>query len=65
VEVQAVEISMAPIPESDRGKRLSIEFDGVFRDARVALNGNFSGRNMSGHPTCTGLRTSLRLTEAL
>ncbi|MEJ2008504.1 MAG: beta-galactosidase GalA [Acidobacteriota bacterium] len=37
------------IPESDRGKRLSLEFDGVFRDCMVALNGNFLGRNMSGY----------------
>ena len=37
------------IPESDKGKRLSLEFDGVFRDSMVALNGNFLGRNMSGY----------------
>ena len=37
------------IPQSDFGKRLSIEFDGVFRDSMVALNGNFLGRNMSGY----------------
>ena len=28
------------IPSSDAGRRLSIEFDGVFRDATVALNGS-------------------------
>ncbi|MGO8736032.1 MAG: beta-galactosidase GalA [Terriglobia bacterium] len=37
------------IPKSDLGKRLSIEFDGVFRDSMVALNGHFLGRNMSGY----------------
>jgi beta-galactosidase len=37
------------IPQSDLGKRLSIEFDGVFRDCMVALNGIFLGRNMSGY----------------
>lgn len=37
------------VPESDRGKRLSLEFDGVFRDALVALNGNLLGRNLSGY----------------
>ncbi|MCL5004957.1 MAG: DUF4982 domain-containing protein [Acidobacteria bacterium] len=37
------------IPASDLGKRLSIEFDGVFRDSLAALNGNFLGRNMSGY----------------
>ena len=37
------------IPQSDLGKRLSIEFDGVFRDSMVVLNGHFLGRNMSGY----------------
>jgi beta-galactosidase len=37
------------IPGSDKGRRLSLEFDGVFRDSMVALNGNFLGRNMSGY----------------
>ena len=37
------------IPQGDFGKRLSIEFDGVFRDSIVALNGIFLGRNMSGY----------------
>ena len=41
------------IPEGDLGKRLSIEFDGVFRDSIVALNGNFLGRNMSGYAPFT------------
>ncbi|HUZ47979.1 MAG TPA: beta-galactosidase GalA [Terriglobia bacterium] len=41
------------IPAGDLGKRLSLEFDGVFRDSMVALNGNFLGRNMSGYaPFC-------------
>ena len=37
------------IPQNDLGKRLSIEFDGVFRDCMVVLNGHFLGRNMSGY----------------
>jgi beta-galactosidase len=37
------------ISSSDLGKRLSIEFDGVFRDCMVVLNGHFIGRNMSGY----------------
>jgi len=37
------------VPAGDLGKRLSIEFDGVFRDAMVALNGHFLGRNLSGY----------------
>jgi len=34
---------------ADFGKRLSIEFDGVYRDSITALNGIFLGRNMSGY----------------
>ena len=37
------------ISNTDLGKRLSIEFDGVFRDCMVVLNGHFLGRNMSGY----------------
>ena len=37
------------IPESDRGRRLTLDFDGVYRDAIVALNGHFLGRNLSGY----------------
>jgi len=37
------------IPSSGLGKRLSIQFDGVFRDCLVVLNGHFIGRNMSGY----------------
>ena len=37
------------IPSSDQVRRLSIEFDGVFRDAVVAINGHFIARNMSGY----------------
>jgi len=40
---------MIEIPESDRGRRVSIEFDGVFRDALVFLNGYFIGRNDNGY----------------
>ena len=37
------------IPASDVGRRLAIEFDGVFRDCMVALNGHLLGRNLSGY----------------
>jgi beta-galactosidase len=37
------------IPKEDLGKRIVIEFDGVFRDAVVILNGHFLGRNLSGY----------------
>jgi len=37
------------IPSSDANRRLSLEFDGVFRDAVVVLNGIYLGRNSSGY----------------
>jgi len=37
------------IPASDRGRRISLEFDGVFRDCLVILNGHYVGRNLSGY----------------
>lgn len=37
------------IPKKDLGKRLSIEFDGVFRDSVVWLNGHRLGRHQSGY----------------
>jgi beta-galactosidase len=37
------------IPESDRGKRLMLDFDGAFRDTLVFLNGYFLGRNNNGY----------------
>ena len=32
-----------------RGKELRLDFDGVFRDCTVALNGYLLGRNLSGY----------------
>ena len=37
------------IPEEDEGKRLSLEFDGVFRDSRVWLNGHPVWHHESGY----------------
>jgi len=37
------------IPASDLGRRISIEFDGAFRDVQVFLNGCFIGRNNNGY----------------
>lgn len=37
------------IPASDAGRRLVLRFDGVFRDAVVAWNGHYLGRNLSGY----------------
>ena len=37
------------IPKEDEGKRISVLFDGAFRDALVFLNGYFIGRNDNGY----------------
>jgi beta-galactosidase len=37
------------IPASDAGRRISIDFDGIFRDATIFLNGFYLGRNLSGY----------------
>jgi beta-galactosidase len=44
------------IPKSDLGRRISIEFDGVFRDSIVWCNGHRLGRHASGY---TGFRYDL------
>lgn len=37
------------VPASDKGKSLWIDFDGVYRDSRVWLNGTLLGRHRSGY----------------
>ena len=37
------------IPQSDLGKRICIQFDGVFRDSRVWVNGFFLGEEHCGY----------------
>ena len=37
------------LPASDNGRRISIEFDGVFRDSSVFVNGHYLGRHASGY----------------
>src|SRR5688572_29144803 len=37
------------LPASDDGRRISIEFDGVFRDSTVFVNGHYLGRHASGY----------------
>jgi beta-galactosidase len=37
------------LPALDRGKTLWVEFDGVYRDSLVWLNGHCLGRNVSGY----------------
>jgi beta-galactosidase len=37
------------LPASDQGKTLTVEFDGVYRNSLVWLNGHCLGRNVSGY----------------
>ncbi|HXI69823.1 MAG TPA: beta-galactosidase GalA [Verrucomicrobiae bacterium] len=37
------------IPASDSGRRISVDFDGVFRDSQVWVNGFYLGREASGY----------------
>ncbi len=37
------------IPEEDRGKQISIEFEGIFRDSEVFCNGFYLGHERSGY----------------
>ncbi len=37
------------IPESDKGKKISIEFDGIFRNSTVWVNGFLMGNHQSGY----------------
>jgi len=37
------------IPAADQGRRLWLEFDGVYRDSQMWFNGHFLGRHASGY----------------
>ena len=37
------------VPEEDRGKRILIEFEGIFRDSEVFCNGIYMGHERSGY----------------
>ena len=37
------------LPRSDLGRRISVEFDGVYRDAKVWINGHYLGNEPSGY----------------
>jgi beta-galactosidase len=37
------------IPEADKGKKISIEFDGIFRNGTVWVNGHLLGNHQSGY----------------
>jgi beta-galactosidase len=49
------------IPETDKGKKISIEFDGIFRNSSVWVNGHFMGNHLSGYtPSYYNLTDVLR-----
>ncbi len=37
------------VPESEKGKQISIEFEGIFRDSQVFCNGFYLGHELSGY----------------
>lgn len=37
------------VSEADSGKRIQLQFDGIFRDARIWINGFYLGENLSGY----------------
>lgn len=37
------------IPQSDEGKKISLEFDGIFRNSTVWVNGHLMGHHLSGY----------------
>ncbi|RYY61644.1 MAG: glycoside hydrolase family 2 protein [Chitinophagaceae bacterium] len=41
------------VPASDLGRRISIEFDGVFRNSKVWVNGHYLGTEASGYNSFT------------
>jgi beta-galactosidase len=44
------------VPQTDLGRRIEIEFDGIYRDARVFINGFLVGEHASGY---SGVRYDL------
>lgn len=37
------------VPAQDSGRRFQLQFDGIFRDARIWVNGFYLGENLSGY----------------
>ncbi|HET9570153.1 MAG TPA: beta-galactosidase GalA [Bacteroidales bacterium] len=49
------------IPETDKGSVISLEFDGIFRNSTVWVNGHLMGNHLSGYvPSWYDLSTVLR-----
>jgi beta-galactosidase len=43
---------MFDLAASDEGKRIAVEFDGIFRNAMIVFNGYYMGENLSGYAPC-------------
>ncbi|KAA3656271.1 MAG: glycoside hydrolase family 2 protein [Chloroflexi bacterium] len=46
---KAIYIKHFSLPASDKGKRIHLEFDGVYRNCQIFMNGHFVGRHLSGY----------------
>jgi beta-galactosidase len=46
---KAIYIKHFELPVSDKGKRIHLDFDGVYRDCQIFMNGHFVGRHLSGY----------------
>ncbi len=46
---KAIYIKHFALSDTDRGKRVQLEFDGVYRDCNIFMNGHFVGRHLSGY----------------
>lgn len=40
------------LTSGDSGKRIAVEFDGIFRNATIVFNGFYMGTNLSGYAPC-------------
>lgn len=52
------------LPEAVRDKRIHLEFDGIYRDATIWVNGHLAGRHLSGYTSFSLDITELCLRDA-
>jgi beta-galactosidase len=50
------------VPVEDKGLRLSLEFDGVFRDSMIVFNGLYLGKNLRGIPHLVLISQTMSIT---
>jgi hypothetical protein len=53
------------LPASDAGRRISLEFDGAYRDTMVVFNGNYIGRHTVRERLCFRTSSALTFTRPL